>query len=174
MGFLYNLGAVLFTERGFFLFGEGRGDKADGQPNGKIIPWSFMICSGSSGLSSMIQGRTKERNPPHGGPLPFFLLPRISRHQTRSQCARGLRQGKRRHSARYRRELSEVSSYYNTSHYWVRDGEHRENGNIIVTDDLSSFRRHSTGHFRASKAGPPYLIPCVAIYGVTTTTVERP
>ena len=31
----YNLRAVLFTERRFFLLGEGRDDKADGQPNGK-------------------------------------------------------------------------------------------------------------------------------------------
>ena len=31
----YNLRSVLFTERRFFLLGEGRDDKADGQPNGK-------------------------------------------------------------------------------------------------------------------------------------------
>ena len=31
----YNLRAVLLTERRFFLLGEGRDDKAHGQPNGK-------------------------------------------------------------------------------------------------------------------------------------------
>jgi hypothetical protein len=43
--------------------------------------WRFMTYSGE--LSSVYHsGGTQERNPPHGGPLPFFfLLPRNSRHQ---------------------------------------------------------------------------------------------
>ena len=71
------LRVVLFTERRFFLLGEVGTIRPMANPMASSR-WSFMIYSGSSRLSSIIQGRTKKRNPPPITPLPSLLFPTVS------------------------------------------------------------------------------------------------